>query len=158
MRVPFSQKYEVSMYQENVKADTYQKASTAADTATILLIDDEPDVLRVMAMRLERLGHRVISTMDSSQALEMIRDTPEDFDLVVTDLAMPQIPGDRLAQKIGALRDDLPLILCTGFSSTIDEHEARRLGFAAFLLKPFLGDDLIAAVNRCLGNGQASGK
>ncbi len=140
-----------------MKPDKCEKKPAVGDTGTILVIDDEPAVLRVMVMWLERLGHRVVSTTDSNEALKMIRKNPENFDVVVTDQSMPQIPGDRLAKIVQGLREDLPLILCTGFSSTIDEHEARRLGFAAFLLKPVLGKELSAAVNGCLGKRRGQG-
>ncbi|HKJ63879.1 MAG TPA: response regulator [Desulfopila sp.] len=137
-------------YEEKMDTENRADATNTSGTGTILLIDDEPEVLRVMAIRLERMGHRVVSTTDSREALQMIRKDPEEYDLVLTDQAMPQISGDQLAQKIIALRPDMPLILCTGFSYSIDEHEARRMGFEALLAKPILGADLTAVVSRCL--------
>lgn len=135
---------------KNMDPENSPNVTNDCDTGTILLIDDEPEVLRVMAIRLERMGHRVVSTTDSREALQMIRKDPEEYDLILTDQAMPQISGDQLAKKIIALRPDMPLILCTGFSYSIDEHEARRMGFEAFLAKPVLGADLTAVVSRCL--------
>ena len=99
---------------------------------------------------LESLGYTVFSTSSSEQAIEMFSADPGRFDCVITDMTMPHIRGDELARRLLALRPELPIILCTGFSEKISEEQALKMGIRAFLLKPFSMQDLGLALQKAL--------
>jgi len=81
----------------------------------------------------------------------MFRAAPHRFDLVITDQTMPSLTGDALARALRAIRPDIPIILCTGFSRTIDAEKAYALGLNAFLTKPWEGRGLARTVREVLG-------
>ena len=101
----------------------------------ILLVDDEPAIVKMLKRSLEMLGYTVISRTSSIEALEAFRSSPNTYDLVITDMTMPNITGNKLAQKIKSIRFDVPVILCTGFSEKINGHEARSDNYR-LLMKP----------------------
>ncbi len=119
----------------------------------ILIVDDEESLARVLARMLAGLGYAVDTVCDSREALRLFADTPGDFDLVLTDMAMPGLTGAELTRQLLAIRADIPIILCTGFSEVINEEKAKALGIREFLLKPLLIDDVAQAVRRVLGKG-----
>ncbi len=117
----------------------------------ILVVDDEPEVADVLKDVLEEVfGYTVTVRTSSVDALQLLHAQPHRFDLVITDLTMPHLAGDRLAREILAIRKDLPIILMTGFSETINEERCRQLGIAGFLLKPPLSVDLARLVRKVL--------
>ena len=83
---------------------------------TILLVDDEEEVVSVEQEMLGRLGYSITARIGSVEALEAFRANPSKFDLIITDMTMPGITGDKLAGKMMAIRPELPVILSTGFS------------------------------------------
>jgi CheY-like chemotaxis protein len=103
------------------------------------------------------LGYRVEARTDPSAALEVFRADPGTFDAVITDMTMPQLTGLSLAREILAIRPEIPIILCTGFSDPANEEKARSVGIRKFLFKPLVMQDLAAAVREAL-DGQAGGK
>ncbi|MBK7045678.1 MAG: response regulator [bacterium] len=123
-------------------------ASAGPPRATILLVDDEEMVAQVLARGLRRLGYRVVTHLDSRTALADFTQTPELFDIVITDQIMPQMSGVRLAQKIHEVRPDIPVALCTGFRDSFNEQQAREAGVADFILKPTSHRALAAVVDR----------
>jgi CheY-like chemotaxis protein len=115
-----------------------------------MVVDDEPDVADVTGQRLARWGYAVTICTDSREALERFRRSPGQFDLVVTDQAMPHLNGDLLGREMLRLRPDLPVIVCTGFSKTLSEETALAMGFRAFLAKPLSARALAQTVRRVL--------
>jgi len=111
-------------------------------TETILLVDDEDAIITMEKRILERLGYQVTSRTSSVEALEAFRKNPDKFDLVITDMAMPNLPGDKLLEELVKVRPDIPVLLCTGFSETMSEEKAASLGIKGFLLKPIVMKDL----------------
>jgi len=85
---------------------------------------------------LERRGYRVTVETNSIEALKIIQNQPDGFDLVITDQTMPGKTGLELIQDVLAFRPDMPIILCTGYSATVTEAKALESGAKAFLLKP----------------------
>ena len=77
---------------------------------------------------LERLGYRVVCRTSSIEALELFKNRPDQFDLVITDMTMPNLTGDKLTRQIMGIRPDIPVILCTGFSEQISEESAKNIG------------------------------
>ena len=102
----------------------------------ILLVDDEPAVMEMAARLLKRLGYKVTSQTDSVSALEVFRSNPGEFDLVITDYAMPKLTGLDFARKVLRIRPDMPILLCTGFSEKITPDSVKELG-AELLTKPY---------------------
>jgi len=102
----------------------------------ILYVDDEETIGRVSHDLLTSLGYTVTVCVSSSRALEMFRQNPKQFDLVITDMTMPQMTGAAMAGEMLKLRPELPIILTTGFSEMIDEDESKKIGIREFLLKP----------------------
>ncbi|WP_289021166.1 ATP-binding protein [Desulfobacter postgatei] len=118
----------------------------------ILLVDDEKPVAEIEKQMLNRLGYKVTMHTSSQEALECFRSNPEAFDLLLTDVTMPGITGDRLAQEVLTIRPDIPVLLCTGFSENIDKRKAEQLGIKGFLMKPVGKSDMARTVRQILDN------
>jgi PAS domain S-box-containing protein len=116
-------------------AKTLQPPPTG--TERILLVDDEEVLIDLGKEILEILGYQITATTSSLDALEVFREQPYAFDLVITDMTMPSLTGRELAKKIIALRSDTPIILSTGYSDLIDEKQAKEAGIREFVLKPY---------------------
>ncbi|WP_034641360.1 hybrid sensor histidine kinase/response regulator [Desulfovibrio inopinatus] len=125
----------------------------------IVLVDDEDILLEVTASMLRSLGYDVRSFTRAEEALFSLSQTPKEIDLIITDHNMPGMNGMDLAQKVASLKLSIPIILLTGFSSTVDaeDNEGKRL-IAESLLKPVLKKDLAAAVARHIGPPKESAK
>jgi len=117
----------------------------------ILLVDDEEGILTMEKLVLERLGYRVSSRTSSVEALEAFRNSPDKFDLVITDMAMPNMSGEKLSGELVKIRSDIPVLLCTGFSETMSEEKATSIGIKGFLLKPIVMKDLAQKIREVLG-------
>ena len=119
----------------------------------ILLVDDEEMLANVGRQMLNRLGYTVTATTDSLEALALFRKRPDAFDLVITDMTMPKLTGDKLAVRLKAIRADVPIILCTGYSQHINAPKARALGLQAVVMKPLSLKVLGEAVRQALTPG-----
>ncbi|MCP4672080.1 MAG: PAS domain S-box protein, partial [Desulfobacula sp.] len=119
-------------------------------TEQILLVDDEIAIIKMEQNLLERLGYHVISRSSSIDALEAFRANPDKYDLVITDMQMPNMPGDKLSVELKKIRPDIPILLCTGFSETMSEEQAASLGINGFLLKPIIKKDLSHKIREVL--------
>lgn len=119
----------------------------------ILFIDDEKSIVDMAQGMLQRLGYQVETKMNPIEALELFRAKSDQFDLVITDMAMPKMTGDILAKKILTIRPDIPVILCTGFSERISEKTAHEVGIKAFLSKPLVMHEFAVTVRKVLDEG-----
>jgi PAS domain S-box-containing protein len=126
------------------------EAGIPTGTESILFIDDEPDLVEVARGLLEALGYKVTATNNSTEALEFLRSAPSRFDLVVTDMTMPEMMGDKLAQKMVEIRPDLPIILYTGYSEHITEKKAKSIGIRELVMKPFEMKDMARIIRKVL--------
>jgi len=124
--------------------------SVPPGTGHILLVDDEKAIITMEERMLERLGYQVTSCTSSLEALEVFRENPEKFDLVITDMAMPNMPGDELSAELTKIRHDIPVLICTGYSETMSEEKASSIGIKGFLLKPIGMKDLAQKVREIL--------
>ena len=97
------------------------------------------------------LGYRVESKTSSREALAVLRLDPSRFDLVITDQTMPEMTGVELAKEILALRPDMPIIMCTGFSYMVDEDKAKTAGVKALAMKPLTKEEIARTVRDVLG-------
>ena len=125
-------------------------APIQSGTEHILLVDDELSIVKMHRQLLERLGYKVMTSTSSVEALETFRSFPHKFDLVITDMTMPDMTGDKLAVELMKIRQDIPVILCTGYSNTISDKTAADIGIKAFAYKPVSKADLAKIVRKVL--------
>jgi PAS domain S-box-containing protein len=116
----------------------------------ILLVDDEQPLVEIGRQMLERLGYSVATRTSSIEALELFKVNPDRFDLVITDIVMPNLAGDKLAKKIIHIRNDIPVVLCTGYSEKFTRQNASEMGIQSFLMKPLVMRDLANTVRQAL--------
>ncbi|MBL6994546.1 ATP-binding protein, partial [Desulfobacula sp.] len=119
-------------------------------TEQILIVDDEKPIITMEKEMLEHLGYKITAYTSSLEAFEAFRANPDKFDLIITDMAMPFMPGDKLAAELIKIRPDIPILLCTGFSKTMSEEKAASLGIKGFLIKPIVMKDLAKKVRQVL--------
>ena len=122
----------------------------AIEPRKILLVDDETAVLEVTSRMLEQLGYKVTALSSSINALDLFRTDPEQFDLVITDMIMPHMTGDKLASKIMKIRLGMPVIIYSGYGQNITEENAKEMGVRKFLMKPLNLQDMSEAISRVL--------
>jgi PAS domain S-box-containing protein len=116
----------------------------------ILLVDDEEATVVATRMILERLGYTVTGQISSMEALKTFQNNPGQFDLVITDMTMPNLTGKELTIQVKAIRPDIPVILCTGFSEQIGERRAKEIDISAFVLKPLAMSQIAHTVREVL--------
>ena len=102
----------------------------------ILFVDDEQSICSMAEKMLKRLGYGVEVSLDPIKALDLLRSKPDDFDLLITDMSMPEMNGIKLCEKIKEIPCDIPILICTGDSALIDEEKAGNLGIAGYIPKP----------------------
>jgi DNA-binding NtrC family response regulator len=115
-----------------------------------LLVDDEPQLLLLLEKHLKRLGFAVQSQSTALGALGVLQAAPGDFDLVVADHGLPDLPGDALLARIFEIRPDLPVLICSGSEFFVSSLPARFRPRVAFLQKPFLPKELVAVIEQLL--------
>ncbi len=121
----------------------------------ILFIDDEYPIVDIGKQMLGTLGYEVMTKTDSVEALKIFKEQPYEFDLVITDMTMPNMTGEKLAKEIMRIRSDIPIILCTGFSEEISEEDAKKIGIREYTLKPLMMEDLAKTIRKVLGVNMA---
>ncbi|MCP4688106.1 MAG: response regulator [Desulfobacterales bacterium] len=122
----------------------------------ILIVDDEPQIARILEQIILALGFDATVRTSSTEALELFRSKSDEFDLVITDVTMPHLSGDALSREMMAIRPDIPIILCTGFSPVVDEDKAMKMGIRAFISKPVLIQEIAETIRRTLDDGLRS--
>jgi signal transduction histidine kinase/ActR/RegA family two-component response regulator len=122
----------------------------------ILLVDDEVLVIQMGSQMLERLGYEVTSRTSSLEAFELFQKASHKFDLVITDMTMPELTGDRLAKMITNIRPEIPIILCTGYSNRLDRATIADAGIRAILYKPLVKTELANTIRNVLAEKNAS--
>ena len=120
----------------------------------ILLVDDDAAVANLEQQILERLGYQITLRTSSLDAVEVFRSNPDAFDIVITDMTMPNMTGDQLVEEILSIRPDIPIIICTGFSERINEEQAEAIGVKGFLMKPVVKSDLASMVRKVLDDAK----
>nr|MDQ3023883.1 ATP-binding protein [bacterium] len=116
----------------------------------ILLVEDEEPLARMCAEGLRRLGYVVEPYSSSMLALKRFEKSPTDFDIVVTDQTMPQMTGTTMAGVMLALRPEMPILLCTGYSESVTPEIAKEMGLFDMLEKPLAMRDLALAIRKAL--------
>jgi CheY-like chemotaxis protein len=126
------------------------RAPLPKGTERILFVDDEDMQVRAMTKLLEHLGYRVQCFTDAAEALEAFRTEPGAFDLAIMDQTMPRLSGGELARELLRIKPGLPIILCSGYSETLDEGQALAMGIRAFIMKPFSAMEIAQSIRRVL--------
>ncbi|MGD0663127.1 MAG: ATP-binding protein [Syntrophorhabdales bacterium] len=116
----------------------------------ILFVDDEEALVDIGEKLLAKLGYNVVSRTSSGDALALVNEDPSRFDLVITDQTMPEMTGIELAREILAIRADMPIIMCTGFSHTANEESAKAAGIKAFAMKPLTKREIAKTIRKVL--------
>jgi len=132
------------------KAHQHSALPLPSGTERVLLVDDETMLVDMGRQVLTRLGYQVTACTSSVEALQHFQNDPAAFDLVITDMTMPHLTGKELATALLKIKPALPIILCTGFSETITEETAKRIGIKAFILKPIVMSDLAETMRKVL--------
>lgn len=114
----------------------------------ILLIDDEISIVEIGKGLLEKLGYEISASTSSIDALAIFQKDPGYFDLVISDIMMPDMTGEMLARKLIEIRSDIPVILCTGFSDNMTEEKAQKMGITALVMKPLMAGELARVVQK----------
>ncbi len=161
----------ISVYSEPGKGSTFHVYFSRIDTASretgepkeeailltgterILFVDDQEVLVKMGKRMLEQLGYEVTAFTDSVEAIERFSEDPDRFNLVITDLAMPDVTGERLAREVMNIRPGIPVIICSGFGERIRREKAREMGVKAFIQKPLTLEDLARTVREVLDKG-----
>ncbi len=119
----------------------------------VLLVDDEQALVHLQTMTLEELGYAVVPFSSSAQACEAFGETPDAFDIVISDMTMPEMTGLQLAAEVAKIREDIPFIICTGYSDGLGPERIAEFGVNCVLSKPVQRRDLALAIRRLLDEG-----
>jgi PAS domain S-box-containing protein len=130
--------------------DTGREKTVPTGSERILFVDDEQPIVDIGKQMIEQLGYTVVIRTSSLEALELFRTKPHEFDLIITDMTMPNMTGEELANELMFIRPDIPIILCTGFSRRVTEKKAKAMGIQAFIMKPILKQELAETIRRVL--------
>ncbi len=143
--------------QETPVQEEKSTARIPRGTERILLVDDEKFLLEMEWELLKKLGYKVSAKLDPRDALTLFQANPEQFDLVITDMTMPGMTGEKFAAELLKTRADIPIILCTGFSEKMTKERAAALGIKKYLEKPINVSRMAKAVRDVLDQTSLSG-
>lgn len=133
---------------DNIKI--YKKQITPRGSEKILLLDDEPSIAESSRMLLSSIGYKVTSMTNSLKALELFKQKPNDFDLIITDLMMPQMSGVIFSEEIRHIRKEIPIIICSGYDKESTLSKNKNESIKAYLNKPYSMSDLATVIRTVL--------
>ncbi len=116
----------------------------------ILFLDNEKSIVKMGKVMLEGLGYAVVTETSGPRALTRFSKHPEEFDLVITGMTMPQMTGDKFSEELIRIQPNIPIILCTGFSELITDDKAREIGIKAFVFKPITTQEMATTIRQVL--------
>ncbi|MCK5541819.1 MAG: cache domain-containing protein [Desulfobacterales bacterium] len=119
-------------------------------TETIMVVDDEEDIRIIVKEFLTELGYSVTTFENGAKAYKAFQNDPDYYDLIVTDMTMPQMSGDELSQKILEDRPSTPIIICTGYNEKLTEVQALEMGVQKFVQKPLSNEKLAVFIRTIL--------
>lgn len=129
--------------------ETISKAEDSEELQ-ILFIDDDTDVVRINKIILEHIGYTVTTSSKATEALELFKSYPEKFDLVMTDITMPDISGFDLTRELLKIRDDISVIICSGYTSDETKNRIHEAGAKAFITKPATIQTIASTVKKVM--------
>jgi PAS domain S-box-containing protein len=136
--------------EKQIISETEELKTLPTGNEHILFIDDEDILIDLGKNMLKKLGYRVEILTQPVEALEVFRARPDKFDLVISDMTMPNMTGDTLAMELMKIRPDIPVIICTGYSERMDDQRAQELGIKGLIMKPFTIRSLSKTVRNAL--------
>ncbi len=121
----------------------------------VLLVEDEPMILEIMAESLRNAGYEVVEAVDGAQAVALVADPPKKFSVLVTDFHMPgDLDGAQVAHRFRAASPGAPVVIATGRPDVVKPSWRDELGYV-LLRKPYLASELVRMVGQVLGPPQA---
>ena len=152
---------EVYVYLPMIESQVEEKVDESMGTGTILggteeilLVDDEEAIVRMEQQMLEQLGYNVTTRTGSVDALEAFRTNPNRYDLIITDMSMPNMTGIKLAKEIKNIKPVVPIIICTGFSDQINEEKCESLGIQGYVMKPIVRKEFAETIREVIDKTQ----
>jgi PAS domain S-box-containing protein len=144
-----------TIYLPATKTTTIQKSRTYSTDSyygneRILLVDDDAQIAHLGKLMLTRMGYQVTAMTNPLEVIEEFQSNPGQYSLVITDMTMPDISGDRLAEKLLEIKKDIPIILCTGHNDRINQEIAASIGIKAFMMKPVENKELARTIRNIL--------
>ncbi len=136
--------------EKEVKPEIVPTESLPKGSERILFVDDEISLVKLNKLQLEQLGYRVETKTSPVEALELFRTDSEGFDLVITDMTMPHMTGDRLTNELLKIQPDIPVILCTGHSDKMNKEKAKESGIRFLVMKPATTRDMAETIRKVL--------
>ncbi len=137
---------------EGVAAELDEEVDVSGNGETILVVDDEEVIGLFMREMLSSYAYNVVQFTDSELALSYFNEHQDEIDLVITDQTMPNLTGVEMAQAMLKRRNDLPIILATGFSNLVDSDKSHALGISAFFQKPMNTKHLLKEIKSLLSD------
>ncbi len=135
-----------------IKSASRLRENLQTGNEKILLVDDEQAIVDIGKQMLERLGYTVSTRTSGVEALALFKTQPEKYDLVITDLTMPNMTGEVLAKEILKIHSGIPIILCTGFSEQLTKEDAIEIGIREFMMKPIALYQMAKTIRKALDN------
>jgi two-component system, cell cycle sensor histidine kinase and response regulator CckA len=134
--------------------ETVPTSSLPTGSEHLLVVDDEAIITSMLQAILTNLDYQVTISNNSLEALTLIEQNPNLFDLLITDMTIPHLTGLELAQKTLTICPELPVILCTGFSELINKEQAYAIGIRAYLMEPVSVRELAISVHQILSGNE----
>ncbi len=116
----------------------------------IMLVDDEVDILITSKALLKQLGYEIETFLDGASALRTFLKKPDQYDLIITDLTMPNMTGDIFSKEVLKIRKDMPIIMCTGFNENFNQTMAESIGIRKYIQKPFTTRKLSSSIRQIM--------
>ncbi len=138
----------------NLQADIKNEKTYKGGSERLMVVDDEEDIRTILQEFLTTIGYKVSIFENGARAFKAFQKDPDQFDLIVTDMTMPQMTGGELAKKIIGIRKNFPIILCTGYSEAVSEAQALEIGIRRYLIKPLSNEDLSVSIREILDERQ----
>lgn len=138
------------IYTESIFPEPAELYNIPGGTERVLLVDDEESILTSSGAILKQLGYSVTTRTSGVEALNLFRSKPNHFDLIICDMTMPKMTGDKLSAEIIKVRPDIPVILCTGYSKNLNSETISKAGIKAMVQKPILKAKLARIIRKVL--------
>ncbi len=153
--LPIAEKKE-NANKENANKENSFKEKSPNGTESILFVDDEKGIRSFVQDFLGNFDYTVTVSENGLKAYEKFKQAPQNFDIVITDMAMPKMSGEEFALKIMEIRKDIPIILCTGYTEKLNKERAEEMGITRFIDKPIAGKELCFLIREVLDESKNS--
>lgn len=147
----FTVYFPITTKSEGSDREVHECVSSAC-VERILFVDDEEAIVKLITRSLKILGYKIRGKTSSTEALEEFQENPYEFDIVITDMTMPNLLGTQLIGEIRKIRPDIPVILCSGYSKQINDDQIRELSISEYVNKPILIEELSKKIRNIFDN------